>query len=300
MTRNILRWFTLIGVVMALPVVGFAQQQAAVSGTVIDATGGVLPGVTVVAMHEASGNTYQAVTDERGAYRIPVRTGVYRITVELSGFATVTRSGLELLVGQEVVVNLQMTPSALQESVTVTGEAPLVDTTKSDLGGNIDPRQLSELPVNGRNWTDLVLLAPGNRANAVTQSPIDRDRGAYHLNIDGQQVTDILTYGNIQPRFSRDAIGEFEFISNRFDATQGRSSGVQVNAITKSGTNTPSGSLSGYFRDDRFNAADFIQKRVLPYSDQQASTTFGGPIVRDTTASWRCTTCSITRTTDPT
>ena len=87
--------------------------------------------------------------------------------------------------------------------------------------------------------------------------------------------------GTGQPRFSKDTIAEFEVITNRFDARQGRSTGIQVNAITKSGTNTPAGSFAGYFRDDQFNAADFIQKKVLPYSDQQLSATFGGPIKKD-------------------
>ena len=127
-----------------------------------DTTGGVLPGVTITAIHVESGNTYTAVTDERGTYRIPLRTGVYKITAELSGFATLTRTGLELLVGQQAVVNLQMQPSTVQESVTVTAEAPLVNTTNSSIGGNVDTRQLSELPVNGRNWVDLTMLAPGS------------------------------------------------------------------------------------------------------------------------------------------
>ncbi|MBI3048212.1 MAG: TonB-dependent receptor [Acidobacteria bacterium] len=270
-----------LGVTMASPVTGYGQE-ATLSGTVSDATGGVLPGVTVTAVHEASGNTFVGVTDERGAFRLPVRTGVYRLTLELSGFATLTRSGVELLVGQTAVVNLQMAPSAIQESVTVTGEAPLLDVTQSSMGGNIDPRQMQELPVNGRNWQDLAMLAPGSRANASGDSPIPRESGAYQINMDGQQITNIVAgsgFGN--PRYSRDAIAEFEFITNRFDATQGRSAGVQVNAISKSGTNTPTGSLSGYFRDERFNAADPVAKRVLPYSDQQISTTFGGPIRRD-------------------
>jgi hypothetical protein len=100
--------------------------------------------------------------------------------------------------------------------------------------------------------------------------------------MDGQQITNNVAgsaFGN--PRYSRDAIAEFEFVANRFDATQGRSSGVQLNAISKSGTNTLTGSFSGYFRSDRFNAADSVAKRVLPYSDQQLSTTVGGPIRKD-------------------
>ena len=281
MRSSAVTWLIVVGAMLALPLTGYAQE-ATVGGTVTDATGGVLPGVTVTAVHETSGNTFVAVADERGAFRIPVRIGVYRVTAELPGFATVTRTGLELLVGQQAVVSLQMAPSGVQESVTVTGEAPLLDLTQSSLGGNIDPRQMQELPVNGRNWQDLAMLAPGSRANASGDSPIPRDSGAYQINMDGQQITNIVAgsgFGN--PRFSRDAIAEFEFVTNRFDATQGRSAGVQVNAISKSGTNTPSGSVSGYFRDERFNAADFVANRVLPYSDQQVSTTFGGPIRRD-------------------
>ena len=177
--------------------------------------------------------------------------------------------------------SLDLSISALQESVTVTGEAPLLDVTSSTLGGNIDPRQMQELPVNGRNWMDPAMLAPGSRQNQSSGAPLMR-QGYSQINVDGQQVTtNFIGLGDDQPRFSRDAIAEFVLITNRFDATQGRSTGMLVNAITKSGTNIASGSLSGYFRDDSFNAADHIQKRVLPYSNQQVSSTFGGPIRRD-------------------
>ena len=106
-----------------------------------------------------------------------------------------------------------------------------------------------------------------------------QDRGdvrEFQLNVDGLQVTSNLGTGN-QSRYSNDSIAEFEFISNRFDATQGRSSGVQVNAITKSGTNNLSGTLVGNFRDSSWNAEDPVLNRVLPYSNQQISGTVGGP-----------------------
>ena len=126
----------------------------------------------------------------------------------------------------------------------------------------------------------LALLAPGNRTNAQGALPV-QDRGdvrEFQLNVDGQQVTSNLGTGN-QARYSNDSIAEFQFISNRFDATQGRSSGVQVNAITKSGTNRFAGSLVGNFRDSKFNAEDPVLERVLPYSNQQISGTVGGPIL---------------------
>jgi hypothetical protein len=272
-------WLTVVGGLLVLPLVAHAQD-ATVNGTVRDNTGAVLPGVTVTATHEAAGTTFVSVTDERGLYRVPVRAGVYRITAELPGFATVVRPGVELLLGRQVTLNLELSVSGVQETVTVTGEAPLIDTTSSNIAGNIDPRQMQELPLNGRNWMDLTLLAPGSRSNAATEIPLDR-QGYFQINVDGQQVTFTLCCQQNQPRYSRDTIAEFELTTNRFDATKGRTAGMMVNAITKSGTNTASGTFSGFFRDDRFNAKDFIQNRVIPYANQQYSGTAGGPLVRD-------------------
>ena len=206
---------------------------------------------------------------------------ITRITAELAGFTTVNRT-LQMLVGQTSVVNFQMAPSTVQETVTVTGEAPLVDTTTSTVGSNVDPRQMSELPLNGRNWMDLTLLAPGARRNE-TVGLVQNRQGYASTKVDGQEVT--VSYHSSpdseQPGYSRDAIAEFEVVANRFDATQGRSAGMLVNAVTKSGTNTLAGTFGGYFRSDKFNAEDFIAHRVLPYSNQQVSGTLGGPIVKD-------------------
>ena len=167
----------------------------------------------------------------------------------------------------------------------MTGEAPLLDMTKSAVGMAIDPRQVKDLPINGRNWVDLAMLAPGSRQNASTDEPGTLSGasgvGTFQLNLDGMRVTQNQTSGFGQPKYSKDAIAEFEFVSGRFDATQGGSMGVQVNAVTKSGTNTRSGSFSWYFRDDNFVGKDFVQDRVLPYSDQQLSWTLGGPIKKD-------------------
>jgi hypothetical protein len=267
-------------VMLILPVAAFGQE-ATFTGAITDSTGAVLPGVTITAVHTASGNTFTTITDQRGEFRLPVRVGTYTITAELSGFTTVSRS-LQILVGQVAPVNVQLAPSSVQETVTVTAAAPLVDTTSSTVGANIDPRQVQELPLNGRNWMDLTLLAPGARRNEGGGMAQFR-QGYSQTNVDGQQLT--INYHSQtdteQPGFSRDAIAEFEVIANRFDATQGRSSGMVVNAITKSGTNAFAGTVGGYFRDDKFNSKDFIQHRVLPYSNQQVSTTVGGPIRKD-------------------
>src|SRR3954469_14116463 len=244
---RVVRRLLVFALVLLVPAASYAQD-ATLTGTVKDTSGGVLPGVTITALHEATGNTFVAVTDSVGAFRLPVRTGTYRLTVELPGFATIMRS-VTLLLGQIAAVDLQLSPSTVQESVTVTGEAPLIDTQSSVLAGNIDPKQMQELPINGRNWMDLAMLAPVGRQNQMSGVPLLR-QGYSQINIDGQQVTNnYIGIGDDQPGFSRDSIAEFEVITNRFDATQGRSAGMIANAITKSGTNAFSGGIGGYFRD---------------------------------------------------
>ena len=155
----------------------------------------------------------------------------------------------------------------------------------SSLGGNINPEQVQELPVQGRNWMALAMLAPGSRmtSDAATTPLPDRNIGEqreFQLTLDGQQVSSERGFGG-QPRYSQDSIAEFQFISNRFDATLGRSSGVQVRAITRSGTNMFSGSVRGNFRDSRFNAENPVLNRVVPIDNQQLAFTAGGPILRD-------------------
>src|SRR5437762_7539908 len=288
MTSRVIVRSIVVAALLVVPAAGYAQE-AVLSGTITDSTGAVLPGVALKAVHEASGNSFEGVTDQRGVYRIAVRIGVYQITAELSGFTPVTRSGLQLLVGQTAVINLQMAPGNVTEAVTVTGQAPLLETATSSLGGNVDPKQVQELPVNGRNWMALSLVAPGSRTNpnatgVAAQIPLpDRNNGEareFQLNIDGQQVSaDIGTGG--QPKYSADSIAEFQFISNRFDATMGRSTGVQVNAITKSGGNQVAGLFRGNFRDSRFNATNPVLGFVEPIQNQQLSTAVGGPLVKD-------------------
>ena len=133
-----------------------------------------------------------------------------------------------------------------------------------------------ELPLNGATGRTLACC----RRDQVTSSGqriAAEGAGTYQVNVDGQQITyEGGGLGNVQARYSRDAIAEFEYISNRFDASQGRSQGVQINAVTKSGTNNYNGSFGAYFRDDKLNAADHIVGYVLPYSNQQVSATHGG------------------------
>lgn len=261
-------------------------QDVALSGTVADATEAVLPGVTVTAVMTDTGTTFVGVTDTLGHYAITaMRTGRYTIKVELPGFSSIVRENISLQVGQHAVLDFKMSMATVQETITVNADAPLVDLTQSKVGGNIDQRQMQDLPINGRNWMELTLLAPGSRLNAVAglgESPFGTSAGSFQLNVDGQQVSNMMACARWgQPKYSKDAIQEFEMVTSRFDATQGRSTNVQVNAVTKAGTNRLAGTTSGYFRSDRFNSPDFITKQVLPYSDQQFSSTYGGPIVKD-------------------
>jgi hypothetical protein len=288
MISGLARRAVLIGAILLLPVAAWAQD-AVLTGTVTDSTGGVLPGVTVTATNQATGNKFVGVTDERGIYRMPVRVGTYQVIAELQGFSTAMRNGVDLLVGQTASLNMQLGPSTLQETVTVTGEAPLIDLKNSTIGGNVDPKQVQELPVNGRNWMALALVAPGSRTDpfatgTAAQTPLpDRNNGEardFQLNVDGQQVSaDIGTGG--QPKYSQDSIAEFQFVANRFDATMGRSTGVQVNAITKSGSNQLQGLVRGNFRDSRWNAENPVLGVKEPIKNQQYSFTLGGPIVKD-------------------
>jgi hypothetical protein len=167
----------LLGALLALPLSAFAQE-ATLSGTIVDSTNSVLPGVTVTAVHQASGNRFVAVTDGRGVFRMPVRIGEYVLTAELQGFTTDHAAAVFSCSSARMpVLNLQLAPSTLQESVTVTAEAPLLDLAGSTLGGNIDPKQMSDLPVQGRDWMSLALLAPGNRTTAMGGAPV-QDRTA--------------------------------------------------------------------------------------------------------------------------
>ena len=279
---SVLGGLVFMGALLAVPGTALGQE-AVISGTLTDTTGGVLPGVSVTAQHEATGNVFLGVTDGTGSFSVQVRVGPYTVTAELPGFTTVVQSGVNLLIGQTAVVDFELAVSTLQETVTVTGEAPLLDTTSSEMGGNIDPRQMEELPVNGRNFLALTLMAPGAKANSVRAGgpPTNTTTGTFQINVDGQQVTGNCCGTAHQASFSKEAIAEFQLISNRFDAVQGRSSGVQVNVVTKSGTNLFSGGFAGYFRDESMNAKDFITDRVLPYENQQIATSMGGPLLQD-------------------
>lgn len=256
-------------------------QQTGITGRVSDQSGGILPLTVVRITDTASGRSQSTVSSETGVFGFPsLPASEYRLRAEAPGFTPVEKT-LTILVGQVIEADLTLRPSAVSSTVDVQAEIASIETTSSQVAGNIDPRQMKEVPLNGRNWMELALLVPGITRNAVGDTPIGNDSGKIQINVDGQQVTQNTAGTGSQQAYSREAISEFQIITNRFDATLGRSARLQINAQTKSGSNALHGSLYGYFRNDSLNAADKVARRVLPYQNQQFGGTFGGPLLKD-------------------
>ena len=257
-------------------------QQATIVGTVTDESKAVLPGVTITATDVLKGTQVVVVSDARGEYRLLQLTpGVYKVQADLQGFAGAVIEKIQLLVGQNVTAPILLKVATVAETVTVTGEAALVDTTSVQVAGNVNPTQMQEVPLLGRNWLELAKMVPGMTANVISATAPGVTANNWAMNLDGQQVSNKTSQGLGQPKFSRDAIAEYQIVTNLYDITQGRSEGVQLQAISKSGTNQMSGSAYGFFRSDAFNSADAVSHTVLPYKDEQYGGTVGGPIIQD-------------------
>lgn len=259
-------------------------QQASVSGKIADSSGATIQDANVRLKKIDGGAAASTRSNELGVYNIPFLTAAdYVLHVDAPGFSPAEKQ-ITVLVGQSVTVDWQLTLATVSTSVEVTASASAISPTESQVSGNIDSKQMTDLPLNGRNWLELGLLLPGISKNDVSNNTLlaGADYGTYQLNVDGQQVgQDIAGSGVGQPRYSREALSEFQIITNRFDATQGRASSSQINAETKSGSNVLHGGAFGYFRNDALNAADPVAHEVLPFSDQQFGGTLGGPIRSD-------------------
>jgi hypothetical protein len=283
MPRQLAWRFVAIACAIALPLGLAAQQNATLQGSVVDDSKGVMPGVTITVTEIAAGRESTAVTTADGRYRFEnLAPGTYKLRIELAGFATAEVPTIELLVGANATVPpITMKVAGVAETVTVSTQVPIVNTTSSQVTGNIDRRQMAELPLQGRNWMELSLMVKGITANSIGNTPGVAD-DQFQLNLDGQQISQRISGSGFgQPKMSREAIAEFAIVTNMYDITQGRSTGVQVQAVSRSGTNDLRGSTFGFFRSDKFNEADPVKGVVLPYSDQQTGFTLGGPIVRD-------------------
>lgn len=276
--------FLMVVAMLFLPVSLAHAQQTSITGTVADAQGGVMPGAVVRLRPIGGGASLTSSSNQAGIYIFPsVPAMDYIVEAEFQGFATIKRQ-VTVLVGQVATVDFSMSLASAATTVEVTGEALAISTTTSEVAGNIDPIQMKEVPLNGRNWLELALLIPGVVKNDVDGlDPVAGDAGGgFEINLDGQETTQDLTgAGTGQPRYSRDAISQYQIITNRFDATQGRSLNMQINAQTKSGANSFHGVAFAYFRDSALIAKDFVAKKNLPYSDQQYGGTVGGPVLKN-------------------
>lgn len=260
---------------------GWAQQTS-ITGRVTDPTNAIVANAVVLAAEE-DGTKLSTHTNAQGIYQLPaLRAGKYVLRFEMSGFAPAERT-MTLLVGQVATVDVALQLASAASTVSVESMAEAVDTSTSTVAGDVSPTEVSRVPLNGRNYLQLAMMVPGITSNDVTNSPLGAtDGGKLQINVDGQQVTqNSAGDGFGEPQYSQDAIDQFQIITNRFDATLGRSSRIQVNVQTKSGTNQFHGTLYGYFRDSTFNASDPVAHRVLPFSDQQFGGTVGGPILKD-------------------
>ncbi len=288
-----------IALVLLVPTRVSAQvTTATLEGAVKDDSGAVLPGVTVSVINEATGVRRDTVTADNGLFRVPALTpGRYEVLAELSGFSSFHRKGIVLEIGQEATIEIALKVGGVQETVAVTGDSPLVETTKSSLGQVIETKQIENLPLNGRNFQDLAVLVPGARPSPSVDTT--KSRGVFraiafgaqsgrmtNVSIDGGDVADTAV-GSTVLGYPLDAIQEFNVVTNRFTAEFGRSSTAAVSVVTKSGSNTLHGSAFGYFRDKALNSKNYFEEqRGLAKPDfnrRQMGATIGGPIQHDKT-----------------
>jgi len=298
------RW-GIVGVfLMAIAWPSLAASQAVragILGTVHDETGATLPGVTIEARNISTGIVQTAVTDGEGRFAIAdLPIGIYDVQASLSGFRALVRQGVQLRVGSQGVLDFVLGVGNLEETITVAGGAPLVDTVSAGVGTTIDQRQLSDLPLNGRSFVQLLLLAPGvttsstsaNTGTATANGMFFGRQPNYSISgsrPEGQAL--LLDNTNIQGFWNRgagsgvlgttlgvEAVAEMQVLTNTYSAQFG-GSGSAINAITKSGTNSVTGSTYWYLRNDRFDARNFFDGQSKPeFSKNQFGMSLGGPI----------------------
>jgi Carboxypeptidase regulatory-like domain/TonB dependent receptor-like, beta-barrel len=293
-----------LGVLFVLIGVGVALAQlpsGTILGVVKDASGGVVPGAAVTARSVDTGQSRSAVTEADGSYRfnaLPV--GNYEVRVEAKGFQVAVHSGLTLTVAQQAVVNFALQVGAASQTVVVTTEAPLVNTTSGSLGGLVNEQKVADLPLNGRNYIDLSLLQPGvseAKNRSAGEAAWFSSNGApvisnYYL-LDGTPTRNL--YGRNPSSQTAtvlgvDGIKEFRLITNNMSAEYGMSMGSEMVVVSKSGTNSFHGDAFEYLRNSAFDARNFFDydylnggARTPPFRMNQFGGSLGGPIRKDKT-----------------
>ncbi|MBI2820763.1 MAG: TonB-dependent receptor [Acidobacteria bacterium] len=302
-----------LGLAMALlwPGSSSAQQTTAtISGVVTDESQALLPGVTVLVRNVQTGIQREVLTNEEGRYSVPsLGLGNYEVEATLEGFQTSIRQGITLTVGREALVNFALKVGQITEKVTVMGEAPLVETTQAAVRDLVDDRQIRDLPLNGRSFTDLAFLQAGVWSRTRQGGYSSTGGGGSQLSIagsrammtsfllDGTNVKDML---GVSPGSAAgtmlgvDAVREFSVMATNYTAEFGGAGGV-IHTVTKSGTNELNGTAFWFHRNDNMDAANFFDAPILDSSRRfvgkaqpefkrnQFGASIGGPIIRDRT-----------------
>ncbi|MBI4458891.1 MAG: TonB-dependent receptor, partial [Acidobacteria bacterium] len=300
----------LVVCLLAGQTVALAQvTTGTILGTVADPTGAVIPGSTITIRNVETGITRTVATDAGGRYRVQqLGLGDYEVTAESAGFQTVVRSGITLTVGREAVVDFSLQVGAVTERITVTGEAPLIETTNATVAGLISEQSMRSLPLNGRSFGDLASLSPGVIANLPVGntngqgSVYSGGGGAARRVISGakpQQATwlldgiELTTPSRGMPvdsvvgsQLGTDSVREFSVIQSVAGAQFGRAAGGVVNAVTQSGTNIFRGGVFESLRNNALDARDYFVPSFFnetPYKRNQFGGFVGGPIKKDHT-----------------
>jgi hypothetical protein len=278
----------------------FAQTTSTITGTIHDQAGAVISGATVTARNVETNLKRSAATNAEGRYTIPeLRVGQYEIVASQSGFKTTTQKGVVLTIGETAVINLKLEVQ-VDFSIDITDSAPPVNTQSAELSYLVGERAIRELPLNGRNYTDLALLQPG-----VTAFPL-RDGGSVvahglGMSINGQDLRSnvYLLDGTLLNDFTNSPAGsaastvlgtetirEFRVEANSYSAEFGRNYGGQINAISKSGTNQFHGTAYYFHRNDNLDARNFFDRQPIgkpEFKRNQFGGTIGGPIASNKT-----------------
>jgi hypothetical protein len=288
--RRCLVLFCTAVALLAVPLTASAQTTTGdIRGVVTDDSGAVLPGVTVTLRGSAVPGAPTTVTNESGVYRFPnLPPGSYEITAELSGFSTNTQTGIPVSLGGTAEINVQMKVSSLAETITVTAEAPVVDSTSTQVATNYSREWVENAPVRRFTFFDLVNAAPGVSPATSTSSRSSSFGSATNENLyllDGTDFTAPLT-GAAWPWPNTDAIEEIQVLSLGAPADYGNLGGAVFNVVTRQGSNSFRGDANFYFQNQSLtgrNTSD-DQDLGLPYNRDEfkdSTVQLGGPIVKD-------------------
>jgi hypothetical protein len=284
-----------LAIVLVVAAPSRAQQTTGtIAGRVLDPQGSAIPGATITASNAQTGFSRNATSDNEGLFRIAaLPVGNYDVKVELQGFTTVERKAVTVNVGQTIDANFDLKVASVAESVTVSSESPLIQTSSSSVGGVVDVQNIESLPLNGRQFANLALTIPGvglgfhsDPTKSTQFSPQIGGGNGRNVNyqIDGGDNNDD-TVGGLLQLFPLEAIQEFNFQTARYKAEYGRSNGGVMNIVTKSGTNRYQGSWFTLFRDDAMNAQTETEKinevDKQAYRRYQFGGSAGGPLMKN-------------------